>query len=144
MTSPRDAPARDHIRDAHDVSLFVEAGAGTGKTSALVNRVVALVARGAVELRHVAAITFTEAAAAELRDRVRGALETVANGGDERYGDERARRRCSDGLHQLDDAAVDTTRRYLAALAGTAMSVSWPVPAPVATGPSQLRPSRLT
>jgi ATP-dependent exoDNAse (exonuclease V) beta subunit len=61
VTLPRDAAARARIRDALDVSLFVEAGAGTGKTSALVDRVVALVARGAAELRHVAAITFTEA-----------------------------------------------------------------------------------
>ncbi|HEY5165111.1 MAG TPA: UvrD-helicase domain-containing protein, partial [Acidimicrobiia bacterium] len=92
MTSPRDIGARDRIRDAHDASLFVEAGAGTGKTSALVDRVVALVACGAVELRHVAAITFTEAAAAELRDRVRTALETVANGRDELFDDDDARR----------------------------------------------------
>jgi len=112
MTSPRDTPARDSIRDAHDVSLFVEAGAGTGKTSALVDRVVALVARGAVELRHVAAITFTEAAAAELRDRVRGALEAVANGRDERYADDRTQRRCRDGLHQLDDAALTTLHGF--------------------------------
>jgi ATP-dependent exoDNAse (exonuclease V) beta subunit len=94
------------------VSLFVEAGAGTGKTSALVDRVVALVARGDVELRHVAAITFTEAAAAELRDRVRGALEAVANGRDERYPDDRAQRRCRDGLHQLDDAALTTLHGF--------------------------------
>jgi ATP-dependent helicase/nuclease subunit A len=94
------------------VSLFVEAGAGTGKTSALVDRVVALVARGDVELRHVAAITFTEAAASELRDRVRGALEAVANGRDERYPDERVQRRCRDGLHQLDDAALSTLHGF--------------------------------
>jgi ATP-dependent helicase/nuclease subunit A len=94
------------------VSLFVEAGAGTGKTSALVDRVVALVARGDVELRHVAAITFTEAAASELRDRVRGALEAVANGRDERYPDERVQQRCRDGLHQLDDAALTTLHGF--------------------------------
>ena len=94
------------------MSLFVEAGAGTGKTSALVDRVVALVARGDVELRHVAAITFTEAAASELRDRVRGALEAVANGRDERYPDDRVQRRCRDGLHQLDDAALTTLHGF--------------------------------
>ena len=85
MSAPRDATAREHIRERHDASLFIEAGAGTGKTTALVDRVVALVAAGAVELRHLAAITFTEAAAAELRDRVRAGLEAAATGGDERY-----------------------------------------------------------
>jgi ATP-dependent exoDNAse (exonuclease V) beta subunit len=112
VTLPRDAPERDRIREALEVSLFVEAGAGTGKTSALVDRVVALVARGAVELRHIAAITFTEAAAAELRDRVRSALEAVANGRDDRYTDDRVRRRCRDGLYQLDDAALTTLHGF--------------------------------
>ncbi|HSO95112.1 MAG TPA: UvrD-helicase domain-containing protein [Acidimicrobiia bacterium] len=112
MTPPRDAAARARIRDALDVSLFVEAGAGTGKTSALVDRVVALVARGAAELRHVAAITFTEAAAAELRDRVRAALEAVANGFDEQFADDEARARCARGLHQLDDAALTTLHGF--------------------------------
>ena len=118
MTSPGDIEARDRIRDAHDVSLFVEAGAGTGKTSALVDRVVALVARGAVELRHVAAITFTEAAAAELRDRVRAALEAVANGRDEHFVDDDARRRCGTGLHQLDDAALTTLHGFAQRILG--------------------------
>ena len=57
-------------------TLFVEAGAGTGKTHELVERVVHLVVDAAVPLRTIAAITFTEAAAAELRDRVREAFET--------------------------------------------------------------------
>jgi ATP-dependent helicase/nuclease subunit A len=59
----------------HDVgaTLFVEAGAGTGKTTALVNRVVALVKSG-IAIDRIAAITFTERAAAELKDRVRQGL----------------------------------------------------------------------
>ena len=65
MTAPVDVAARRRVRDDHDVSMFIEAGAGTGKTTALVDRVVALVATGRVELRELAAITFTEAAAAE-------------------------------------------------------------------------------
>ncbi|MCI0838142.1 MAG: UvrD-helicase domain-containing protein [Chloroflexi bacterium] len=69
-----DAAARRVIREALDQTLFVEAGAGTGKTSALVDRFVALV-RGGTEIDRIAAVTFTEKAAAELRERVRGALE---------------------------------------------------------------------
>ena len=75
-----DQATRDRVRDEHDVSLFVEAGAGTGKTTALVDRVVALVVTGGLELRELAAITFTEAAASELRDRIRDGLEAVAAG----------------------------------------------------------------
>ncbi len=65
--------ARDAIRTRLDATLFVEAGAGTGKTAALVDRVVALVASD-VPMRAIAAITFTEKAAAELRDRIRREL----------------------------------------------------------------------
>ena len=54
MSSTVDASARDEIRDNHEATLFVEAGAGTGKTTALVDRVVSLIARGGVTIREVA------------------------------------------------------------------------------------------
>ena len=66
--------ARAAVRTAVDANLFVEAGAGTGKTAALVDRVVALVLAGR-PIERIAAITFTERAAAELKDRIRAALE---------------------------------------------------------------------
>ena len=69
--TPHDEDARRRIREALDETLFVEAGAGTGKTTSLVDRVVGLVSSGRAALGSIAAITFTEAAAAELRDRVR-------------------------------------------------------------------------
>ena len=40
---PPDQPARDRIGSALDETLFVEAGAGSGKTTALVGRVLSLV-----------------------------------------------------------------------------------------------------
>ena len=78
MTDAVRRPARDqHVRDtvasSLDDTLFVEAGAGSGKTTVLVDRVCALVDAG-VDINQVAAITFTEKAAAELRDRVRTEL----------------------------------------------------------------------
>ena len=73
-----DKPARDAIGTELDATLFVEAGAGTGKTKALVDRVVALVTSDGPDLpapiQAIAAITFTEKAAAELRDRIRREL----------------------------------------------------------------------
>jgi ATP-dependent helicase/nuclease subunit A len=69
-----DEGARSTIANDLDRTLFVEAGAGTGKTQSLVNRIVRLLATGRVRATNMAAITFTEAAASELRDRVRGAL----------------------------------------------------------------------
>ena len=90
-----------------DRTLFVEAGAGSGKTGSLVRRVLALVAHG-VELRHVAAITFTEKAAAELRDRIRVALERRA--ADEPPGILRDRYRTA--LEQVDMAALSTLHSF--------------------------------
>src|SRR5438132_1567604 len=73
-----DQRARERLVAELDTTFFVEAGAGTGKTTALVSRIVELVARDNLPMERLAAITFTEAAAAELRDRVRQALEQAA------------------------------------------------------------------
>ena len=74
MTNDADSAAREQIRTLLDATLFVEASAGTGKTAALVDRYLALVLAGRTVDR-IVAITFTEKAAAELRDRIRGELE---------------------------------------------------------------------
>ena len=79
MSAPVDQAARDRITTTGlRETLFVDAGAGTGKTSTLVDRIVHLVQHEQVSLRDLAAITFSEAAAAELRDRVRRALDNGA------------------------------------------------------------------
>jgi len=77
-----DAAARQAIETDLDSTLFVQAGAGTGKTTALVRRILALIASG-VEIKHIAAITFTEKAAAELQARIRRKLqEAILNSAD--------------------------------------------------------------
>ncbi|HEX9991708.1 MAG TPA: UvrD-helicase domain-containing protein, partial [Acidimicrobiales bacterium] len=107
-----DEAARRRIAEDLDATLFVEAGAGTGKTTALVARVVRLVATGRVtDLGRLAAITFTEAAAAELRERVRAGLEDAA-ADDTLPADERAR--CAAGAATVDDAAVTTLHGFAA------------------------------
>jgi len=99
---------RDRIRTEVRTNLFVEAGAGTGKTRELVHRVVELVVSGTLEdIRGLAAITFTEKAAGELRDRIRRALESAAAGGDStRAG------RARQALEDLDDAAIGTLHGF--------------------------------
>jgi ATP-dependent exoDNAse (exonuclease V) beta subunit len=76
--TPQDQKIRVRIRESIKETLFVEAGAGTGKTTSLVERVVTLASSGAATLDNTAVITFTEAAAAELRDRIRERLEEAA------------------------------------------------------------------
>lgn len=81
MSSPlSDQPAREAIGTALEATLFVEASAGSGKTTQLVARLVNLLVSGRARVDQVAAITFTEAAAGELRDRLAGELEVVASG----------------------------------------------------------------
>jgi ATP-dependent helicase/nuclease subunit A len=115
---PVDAAARDDIRDLHDATLFVEAGAGTGKTTALVNRVVSLIALGHVMIRELAAITFTEAAAGELRDRIRYRLEQAAAGATEPVLTAEERERCRAALEDVDDAALSTLHGFAQRILG--------------------------
>ena len=110
---PVDEDARRVIADSLDETLFVEASAGTGKTASLVGRVVGLVRTGRTELDRIAAITFTEAAAAELRDRVREGLEEAAS--DDSLGDE-DRAWCARGLVDLDQASIQTLHSFAASL----------------------------
>src|SRR4029453_16559771 len=78
MPSPCRAPdpaARDLIRERLDVNLLVEAGAGSGKTECLAQRMAAGVLEGRYEVEKMAAVTFTRKAAAELRGRFQLTLE---------------------------------------------------------------------
>ncbi len=108
MIEPADQPARDRITTDLDTTLFVEAGAGSGKTTALVDRVIALVTTGAAELRSVAAITFTDKAGLELRDRVRRELQAHADLAEDLF----IAGRCRTALDQLDGAAIGTLHSF--------------------------------
>ena len=72
-----DGAARDEIRTALDVTLLVEAGAGSGKTTMLVDRMLALLAAGKARPENLAAVTFTRKAASHLRRRFQSALEAA-------------------------------------------------------------------
>lgn len=69
----QDRLARKRIETEIDLNFFVEAGAGSGKTTELVARMSALVASG-VAVEHICAITFTKAAAKEFYRRFQGKL----------------------------------------------------------------------
>lgn len=72
---PPDQAARDDIRGDLGTTFLVEAGAGSGKTRSLVERMIALLATGRAPIETLAAVTFTRKAAAELRGRFQVALE---------------------------------------------------------------------
>ena len=58
-------------------NLLLDAGAGSGKTSVLVERFVRAVIEDGVDVAAILTITFTEKAAAELRDRIRRRLREL-------------------------------------------------------------------
>ncbi|TWD73093.1 ATP-dependent exoDNAse (exonuclease V) beta subunit [Kribbella amoyensis] len=104
MTELLDFEAREQIRSDTSATLFVEAGAGSGKTHALVDRVSTLVLRDEVPLRTIAAVTFTEKAGAELRDRLRVEFEKARKGPAGPLAD--------GALDDLDSASIGTLHSF--------------------------------
>jgi ATP-dependent helicase/nuclease subunit A len=70
-----DQKSRQLIREELLQNILVEAGAGSGKTQMLAERMAAGVAAGVYQVEHMAAVTFTRKAASELRGRFHLALE---------------------------------------------------------------------
>ena len=64
--------------------VLLEAGAGTGKTGVMVDRYCRLVCEQGVAPDAILAFTFTDKAAAELRQRIRAELARRAESGEER------------------------------------------------------------
>ncbi|MEV6415724.1 UvrD-helicase domain-containing protein [Kribbella sp. NPDC051718] len=104
MSELLDGEARERIRTDTSSTLFVEAGAGSGKTHALVERVITLVLRDGVPLSTIAAVTFTEKAGAELRDRLRVEFEKARKGP--------ARAAADEALDDLDSASIGTLHSF--------------------------------
>jgi exodeoxyribonuclease-5 len=74
-----DAAARLRALTDLDRTVLVEAGAGSGKTSVLAGRIIMLLAAGRPP-EAIAAITYTEAAASELRCRVEDFIGELGHG----------------------------------------------------------------
>ena len=108
-------PVDQEIRSAAATDLaacfFLEAGAGTGKTRILVDRVVEIIRRGSAEIQEVVVITFTEKAAGELRARVRDRLHERLEAAAE---PERARYRAA--LRGLVSAHIETIHAFASSL----------------------------
>ncbi|PRQ11680.1 hypothetical protein C1Y63_04520 [Corynebacterium sp. 13CS0277] len=117
-----DAAARAAITHDTHTTLFVEAGAGSGKTHHLVERLLTLLIDDGVDIDNIAAITFTKKAAAELSERLHDALSEIARtgqlasrvGGPARtFADEAvARMRADAAVEKLPGAALETLHSF--------------------------------
>jgi ATP-dependent exoDNAse (exonuclease V) beta subunit len=108
-----DAVARARIASDLDATFVVEAAAGTGKTTALVGRVLAVLRAGRGELARIAAVTFTEKAAGEMKLRLRSEIDRARA---EEPLDDAERARLDLALEQLEIAQIGTIHSFCADL----------------------------
>jgi ATP-dependent helicase/nuclease subunit A len=102
-----DEAARIRVRTELDQTFLVEAGAGTGKTQLLVDRIENLIRSGRARMRNIVAITFTEKAAVELRVQIRQRIDGAL-----RQGSGEARDRLRTALADLEIAPVSTIHAF--------------------------------
>ena len=94
-------PEQEEIIQAPLEPALVIAGAGSGKTETMANRVVWLVANGKVSVNEILGMTFTRKAAGELSERIRGHIaKLVAQG------------LAPAGMDELDQATVTTYNSF--------------------------------
>jgi ATP-dependent helicase/nuclease subunit A len=109
---PEDQAQREAIRHDLDVTMMVEAAAGTGKTTNLVSRMVNLVRHGRSSVATIAAITFTVKAAANLRETFQEGLEKAVRETNDATEAERLR----EALDGIDRGFIGTTHAFCARL----------------------------
>jgi len=102
-----DGSARERIRTELGTSFLVEASAGTGKTTEIVNRIVAVLAAGA-SVNRLIVVTFTNKAAGELKLRLRGALERARH----RAVATQEKQSLEHALAHLEEARVSTIHSF--------------------------------
>ena len=102
------ADDRHLITERLDDTLVVEAAAGTGKTTELVARIVALIRTGRAKVTEIVAVTFSEKAAGELKLRLREELERARV----------AARKGSDEAKLLDAAVLEFEEAHVSTIHG--------------------------
>jgi ATP-dependent helicase/nuclease subunit A len=111
-SSMTDQPIRDMLVSTFDRNFLVEASAGSGKTTILVERLVRMIAGGHAKLHQTAALTFTRKAAAEMRERFFLRLDQLAKEND----DSRISKRLKEALDQRHQTYIGTIHGFCARL----------------------------
>jgi ATP-dependent exoDNAse (exonuclease V) beta subunit len=113
MKQPVDIDVRNRVVEDLGTSFCLEAGAGTGKTTLLVERLLSILRRGAATGGEIAAITFTEKAAAEMKTRLgRSITGLLAEGGM----DDVERERLEAALGDLERLQISTIHSFASAI----------------------------
>lgn len=107
---PPDHREREELVTVFDRNFLVEASAGSGKTTVLVDRLVRMIALGQTKVGEIAALTFTRKAAGEMRSRLLVKLEKARHQADEA----RIRKRLAEALEHLHHAYVGTIHGFCA------------------------------
>ena len=94
------------VIDLRDSNILVSAAAGSGKTAVLVERIIQEVTQDEhpIDIDRLLVVTFTKAAAAEMRQRVGRAMENALT---DRPGDKRLQRQLS-LLHNAQITTIDS------------------------------------
>lgn len=101
---PDDHQVRTQLLEDLDTTFVVEAAAGTGKTTMLVDRIVMMVRTGRARLSEIISVTFTEKAAGEMKLRLRARLEKAR--GENQSSEEHSR--LIQALEELEIARIGT------------------------------------
>lgn len=108
----RDAEDRRAIVERLDRNILVEAAAGTGKTTCLVSRMVALIREGRTTVERLTAVTFTLKAAAHLRETFQVSLERAAAA----EADPERKSRLEEALRNISACFINTIHAFCARL----------------------------
>ena len=112
-----DEADRQNARANYESSQMVEASAGTGKTTTLVDRIVCMLREGGRRVSEIAAMTFTEKAAGEMKVRLRETLdEAIAKMGAAREASKHADAQEAEELRNLEEARRDLESAEIATI----------------------------
>lgn len=110
---PIDSVIRDQIISDIQDSHFISAGAGAGKSTSIVSRIINVICNEDPDKRlpinQIVAVTFTEKAAKELRHKLRSKLEKVHRN---QASQETSRALAEKALQELDSAAIGTIHSF--------------------------------
>ena len=102
---------QQQVIDLRNRNILVSAAAGSGKTAVLVERIVKIITdkKHPVDIDHLLIVTFTNAAAAEMRERIGNAIEKAL---DEQPGDEHLLRQLT-LIHNAQITTIDSFCLYV-------------------------------